>query len=117
MCTACLKFGVPATALGSLEYTDTGLAPNTSYSYQALAVDAGGTILAESAIVTVTTPAESAPEGLNLTLLAHSTSIDVSWPLVNQANSYQVFLNGNYHGSTSSWSYAITGLATSVTYT
>src|SRR5439155_1556079 len=63
-------------------YSDTGLAPSTSYSYQVTAVDAAGNVSTASAPGTAGTPADttppSAPAGLTATAASES-DVNVSW--------------------------------------
>jgi chitodextrinase len=54
--------GVQIKQLTGLTYSDTGLAPGTSYSYSIVAVDAAGNV-SPAATVTITTPLAAAPAG------------------------------------------------------
>ena len=79
-CTNFTQVGTPTTA----SFSDTGLAPSSTYRYQVRAVDASGNLSAYSAIATATTPAAadttppSAPTGLSATALS-TTRIDLNW--------------------------------------
>ena len=65
----CTNFAQVGTPTGTT-YSDTGLAPSTTYRYQVRAVDAAGNLSPYSVIATATTPAAadttppSAPTGL-----------------------------------------------------
>src|SRR5439155_11297606 len=48
----------PVAAPPGTSYSDTGLAPSTSYSYQVRAVDAAGNVSAASPLASATTPAD-----------------------------------------------------------
>src|SRR5439155_493520 len=77
----CATFTQVATPPGTT-YSDTGLAPSTSYSYQVKAVDAAGNVSTASATATASTPTDttppSAPMGLTATA-ASATQITLSW--------------------------------------
>ncbi len=79
-CTNFAQVGTPTTA----SFSDTGLAPSSTYRYQVRAVDASGNLSPYSAIATATTPAAadttppSAPTGLSATALS-TTRIDLNW--------------------------------------
>src|SRR5207245_2686833 len=77
----CSTFTQVATPTGT-SYSDTGLAPSTSYSYQVKAVDAAGNVSTASATATASTPADttppSAPAKLTVTA-ASATQISLTW--------------------------------------
>jgi glucose/arabinose dehydrogenase/chitodextrinase len=79
-CTNFAQMGTPS-ATG---YSDTGLAPSTTYRYQVRAVDASGNLSGYSAVATASTPAQSdttppsAPTGLSATAVS-SSRIDLRW--------------------------------------
>jgi glucose/arabinose dehydrogenase/chitodextrinase len=79
-CTNFAQIAAPTAT----SYSDTGLAPSTTYRYQVRAVDASGNLGPYSAIATVNTPAAadttppSAPTGLSASALSTS-QIDLSW--------------------------------------
>jgi fibronectin type 3 domain-containing protein len=77
----------PSTSLLS-----TGLTPNTTYSYQIVAVDTGGAESPPSAPVSATTLAVDPNIPTHITATAVSSiEIDVSWSTVASAASYYVF--------------------------
>ena len=102
----------------------TGLAASTTYSFTVAALDAAGNASAQSAPLSVTTPAlpdttaPSTPTGL--TANAVSTSqINLSWSASTDnvaVTGYRVFRNGTLVASPTSTSVSITGLAASTTY-
>ena len=65
-------------------FSDTGLAPSTTYRYQVRAVDASGNFSGYSAVASASTPAQSdttppsAPTGLSATAIS-SSRIDLGW--------------------------------------
>ncbi|GAB3257234.1 fibronectin type III domain-containing protein [Nocardioides dilutus] len=79
-CTSFAPVGTPSAA----GYSDTGLAPSTTYRYQVRAVDAAGNLSAYSSIATATTPdaadttAPSAPTALSATAIS-TTRVDLTW--------------------------------------
>ena len=79
-CTNFTQVGTPTTA----SFSDTGLAPSSTYRYQVRAVDSSGNLSPYSAIAIATTPAAadttppSAPTGLSATALS-TTRIDLNW--------------------------------------
>src|SRR5207245_2758702 len=77
----CSTFTEVATPTATT-YSDTGLAPSTSYSYRVTAVDAAGNASTASAPGTASTPADttppSAPTGLTATA-GSATAITLSW--------------------------------------
>src|SRR3989442_8214408 len=77
----CSTFTLVATPPGT-SYTDTALAPSTSYSYRVKAVDAAGNVSTASAAATASTPPDttppSAPTGLTATA-ASATQISLTW--------------------------------------
>ena len=73
---SCTNFAQVATPTAT-SFSDTGLAPSTTYRYQVRAVDAAGNLSGYSSIATATTPAAadttapSAPTGLSATARQH----------------------------------------------
>jgi fibronectin type 3 domain-containing protein len=89
--------GGPFNFLGSVlepstSLLSTGLVPNTTYSYQIVAVDTGGAESPPSAPVSATTLAIDPNIPTHLTATAASSiEIDVSWSAVADAAKYYVF--------------------------
>ena len=79
-CTNFAQVGTPTATT----YSDTGLAPSTTYRYRVRAVDAAGNLSAYSSIATATTPAvadttaPSAPTGLTATA-AGQRQVNLTW--------------------------------------
>jgi len=79
----CTTFVQVATPTGTT-FNDVGLAPSTSYSYQARATDAAGNVSANSNLASATTQAPpdttapTAPTGLTATA-ASTTQINLTW--------------------------------------
>ena len=119
---------VGAFSINSLGYNDSGLAPNTTYSYTVRAVDAAGNQSALSNATSVTTPpvpadttAPSSPTWISATP-ASSTRINLAWnPSTDNVavQGYFVFRNGVQVGSlpVGSTSYSDTGLTPNTPYT
>jgi hypothetical protein len=86
---------VPAT---STSFVDTTVSPSTTYSYTVSAVDAAGNRSAESAPVSVTTPAGPPPTGTGITAGATTTSVstaavtDVTIPKPSDAGTGDVLI-------------------------
>jgi chitodextrinase len=103
-------------------YTDTGLTPNTSYSYTVAANDAVGNTSAQSSpFATSTTPdntAPSVPSALTVNTRA-LTSIKFTWTASTDnvgVTSYKVFRNGTQIGTSSTATYTDIGLASGTNY-
>ncbi len=117
---------VAQVAGSTLTYTDTGLQPNTTYSYTVDAFDAAGNHSAQSAAATVTTPAGSDTQPptvpQNVTATASSpTSVTVGWSASTDnvgVTGYDVYRGGakvaQVAGST--LTYTDTGLQPNTTY-
>ena len=79
-CTNFAQVGTPTAT----SYSDTGLAPSSTYRYQVRAVDASGNLSGYSAVASASTPAQSdttppsAPTGLSATAIS-SSRIDLGW--------------------------------------
>ncbi|WP_339670695.1 fibronectin type III domain-containing protein [Dasania marina] len=94
-------------AKAQTSYSDTGLAPNTSYSYYVTTVsDNGGSLEKESAVsddpgVSYTTDAATAAEATNLTATRDSTNdateVDLSWdaPVAFTEEGYNIYRSKN----------------------
>ncbi len=109
-------------SVSGTSYTDSGLTPNTSYSYTVAAVDAAGNTSAQStALATSTLPdttAPSVPTGLtspNQTV----NSVSLTWGASTDnvgVSSYRVFRNGTQVGTPSTTSFNDTGLTQNTSY-
>jgi chitodextrinase len=103
-------------------FSDTGLSPNTGYSYTVDAYDSQGNISAESAGAAATTPADTtppaAPTGLSATV-AGAHEIDLSWQPSSDnvgVTGYDVYRNGHKIASTTGTTYADTTVRQGRTY-
>ena len=105
-------------------YTVTGLSPSTNYSIYVVANDAAGNTSAASNTVSVTTQSAAdtqpptAPGNLSASNTT-TTSTDLSWNASSDnvgVVDYDVFVDGSFYGSTTSTSYAVSGLSPSTTY-
>jgi glucose/arabinose dehydrogenase/chitodextrinase len=126
-CTNFAQIAAPTAT----SYSDTGLAPSTTYRYQVRAVDASGNLSGYSAIFTVSTPAQSdttppsAPTGLSGTAVG-SGRIDLGWTASTDdvgVAGYRVercqgtgCTNFAQIAAPTATSYSDTGLASSTTY-
>lgn len=114
--------GIPVATTTSTSYSDTGLVPNTAYSYAIAAFDAAGNVSAQSAPATASTLADTTPPSVpaNLAATGVSTSqVNLSWAASTDnvaVTAYLVFRDGVQVATTTSLSYADTGLAASTTY-
>jgi chitodextrinase len=110
-----------ATTSGT-SYIDTGLTPNTSYTYFVAAYDASSTVSALTSGVTTPTPADTTAPSVptNLTATTYSNSqINLSWATSTDdvgVTGYKIFRNGVYITSTANNYYSNTGLTSSTTY-
>jgi chitodextrinase len=102
-------------------FSDTGLSPNTSYSYTVDAYDSQGNISAQSDSVTATTPADTTPPtvptGLAATTGAHE--VDLSWQPSSDnvgVTGYDVYRNGIKIASTSGTAYVDSKVRQGKTY-
>ena len=76
---------------GGTSFTDTGLTPNTAYSYYIVAKNGCGTSLAgPCATSTTAPPAPAAPAAPSFTAVG-STTLTVNWTAVSGATSYNVW--------------------------
>ena len=105
----------------STSFTVSGLSAANSYSMYVVAKDAAGNVSNASNTVNVTTPDNTAP-GAPTNLVSSNTtqtSTDVSWSASTDnvgVTGYDISVDGNLNGSTSSTSYSITGLSANTTY-
>lgn len=108
-------------------YTDTGLSPETSYSYTVRAIDAAGNLSAASAVLSVSTlsggptdnEAPSVPTGLQSSNVTHN-SATLSWNASTDntaVTNYRIYRNATQVGTSSSTSFSDTNLTPETTYT
>jgi chitodextrinase len=117
--------GALVATVSQLNYSDTGLSPSTTYSYEVSARDAAGNESARSAAVNGTTQANpvdntppSVPTGLAATA-ASSTQISLTWNASTDnvgVTGYRVYRNSTLVATVSQLSYSDTGLSPSTTY-
>ncbi len=118
--------GVQIGIASGTSYASTGLAPATTYTYTVVAYDAAGNVSAASAAASATThsapspdtTAPSTPTGLTATA-ASSSQINLAWAASTdnvQVTGYRIFRNGVQIGTSSTTSYAATGLNAGTTY-
>jgi chitodextrinase len=116
-----------STLLGNTSatnYTATGLAASTTYTFTVKAMDAAGNTSAASNSVSVTTlaPASDTTAPTAPTLSASGTTssaTNLSWSGATDnvgVTGYDVYQNSALIGSTASTSYSVTGLTTSTNY-
>jgi fibronectin type 3 domain-containing protein len=111
--------GPSAQTTASTSYTDTGLTPDTTYSYEVTAYK-GSAQSAPAAISGKTLPETlDTPAGLTITGQTQN-SISLSWGAVSGAEGYSVTRSGGSGGpstkTTASTSYTDTGLTPDTTY-
>jgi chitodextrinase len=113
--------GVPIGTSTGPSFSDTGLNPNTSYTYTIDAYDSQGNISAQSASVTASTPADTTPPtvptGLSGTVGAQQ--IDLSWqPSTDNVGvtGYDVYRDGTKVASTTDTTYADSNVRQGRTY-
>jgi chitodextrinase len=102
-------------------FSDTGLSPATSYTYAVDAYDSQGNISAQSASSTGTTPADTTPPTVptGLSTVAGASEIDLSWQPSSDdvgVTGYDVYRNGAKIASTTSTTYADSGVVQGKTY-
>src|SRR5258706_1377496 len=106
---------VNAPALATSAYTDSGLTPGTTYSYQVTALAANGSESAKSASVSGTTtgtpPAVPAPA--NLAVGINGTTATLSWTAVTGGAGYNVYRPTTSGGP---WTRANASLITATSY-
>jgi chitodextrinase len=106
-------------------FTDTGLKPETSYSYTVIAYDAAGNDSPASSAVSASTTVDSsppvAPSALKATATS-STSVSLSWTPatadgLSSTTGYYVYRDGSKVGSPAAISYVDSTAAAGTTYT
>jgi chitodextrinase len=116
--------GTLAGSSASASFADTGLSPNTTYSYTITARDAAGNASAASPALQATTldapdtEAPSAPTGVNGT--ASGTWIHLSWTASTDnrgVTGYEIYRGGALAGTSTSTGFLDTGLTPSTSYT
>jgi hypothetical protein len=98
-----------------LNYTDTGAATGTNYSYTVLASDASGNSALSSGVSVLTLPA--APTGLVVNG-ATTTSLNLSWTAnTDTVTGYKIYQNGSPLATQSGTTYTASGLSAGSSYT
>jgi alpha-tubulin suppressor-like RCC1 family protein/chitodextrinase len=116
--------GTLLTTLGNVtSYSNTGLAPSTTYGYTVVGCDGSGNCSAQSVTASATTPADTTAPSVPTVLMAtaiSATQINLLWNYSTDnigVTSYQVYRNGTLLVTLGSvTSYSNTGLASGVTY-
>jgi len=116
--------GVMVGSSTTTSYADTGLTASTTYQYQVRAKDAAGNLSALSAALAVTTNAgtDTQPPTVPTNLAAPSktaTSVNLTWTASTDnvgVTGYDIYRDGVMVGSSTTTSYADTGLTASTTY-
>lgn len=97
-------------------YTDSGLKPNTSYTYGVKAYSTSGLESDISNAAVVTTPLPPAPYGLIISNVT-TTGAKATWNAVDGADSYNMYLDGSPVYNTTQTQYGITGLLPGTNHT
>lgn len=114
--------GTQVGSPNTTSYNDTGLAPNTSYSYKVAALDSAGNMSAQSTAFTVSTlPDTTAPSvpGKPTSATQTMTSISLAWTASTDnlaVTGYRVYRNGTLVASPTGLSYNDTGLTANTSY-
>ncbi|HNP32088.1 MAG TPA: zinc-dependent metalloprotease family protein, partial [Flavobacterium sp.] len=117
------KDGVLLTSVSASPYTVSGLSSSTTYAFTVRAKDAAGNVSVDSntASVTTLTPDTTAPTAPTLSAsgtTATTTTLSWSGATDNVAvTGYDVYKGGVFLASTTTTSYAVTGLTASTAYT
>lgn len=96
--------------------TITGLTAGKSYTLRAYSKAKNGKWYFIQAVTFNTLAPPQPPSQPYVTYTSTLDSITISWSSVYGATSYNIYYNGNYRNSTTSTSYAFTGLAPSTSY-
>jgi chitodextrinase len=114
--------GTQINTSATTSFTDTGLTPNTNYSYTVAAFDASGNASAQSAALATSTLADtvapSVPSGLTVGTRTVN-SIAFTWTASTDniaVTGYRIFRNGTQINTSTGTSYTDTGLAANTTY-
>lgn len=111
--------GVVVGATSSSDFTDTGLSPETLYTYTVQALNSAGSS-DESPPATASTlepqPAPGAPQDVTATALSHTT-VELEWVAVPSAGHYRVFRGGVFVVETEFIRYTDTGRSPATPYT
>jgi chitodextrinase len=114
---------IGTTTANSTIFADKGLAPKTTYNYRVSAFDLAGNESSQSAVVKVTTPADTTPPAVPANLvaaLAAPYQINLSWTPSSDNDKvagYKIYRNGSLYMFTTSTSFADPALNHSTTYT
>jgi chitodextrinase len=115
--------GVRLATTSINRYSDTGLTPNTSYTYSVAAYDAAGNVSAQSNPASATTPSvDTTPPSVPTNLQSSnvtSSSVTLTWaPSTDNVAvaGYYVYRNGIQVTTTSTATYTDKGLSSSMTY-
>lgn len=90
----------------STTYTFSNLSPGTQYTFGVAAKDAAENLSPPATVCCSTLLSEPT----NVSAVAHTTAIDISWNAVNSAQSYEVKVNGNVVSGILTTSYTYRGL-------
>ena len=113
--------GTRVVTVGGTSWSNTGLQPSTTYTYQITAVNTFGIEGAPSPSAQATTP-DPPPPSPPASLAANAVSsnrIDLDWPNVSDPygiSGYNVYRNGSFAASVVSSSWSDTGLQPLTTY-
>ena len=89
---AVYRGGVQVATVSGTTYHDTGLAPQTSYKYQVVAIDSAGNQSAGSTAVTATTPAAT---GTLVYAPTDDATVEINSPTTNFGHSGTLVVDGN----------------------
>ncbi len=113
----------PIATTSATVYSDSGLTPNTLFTYWVTAYDASSTVSALSTSTTATTQTDTTAPSVPLNLVALSasiTQINLSWSASTDnvgVAGYVVYRDGNPLATTTALAYNDIGLASTTTYT
>jgi cellulose 1,4-beta-cellobiosidase len=114
--------GLQIGTSAATNFTDTGLVPNTAYSYSVAAVDAAGNVSAQSAAISARTLADTiAPSipGLPASTTQTMTTISLSWTASTDnvgVAGYRVYRNGVQVATPTATNFTDGGLAPNTSY-